>query len=68
MNFLDDIQICMIYMIHDIHGSGDWIMRQSSLKMMAEKFVVFCATLYQWLVLRHLADLSSSYLLDVLTF
>ena len=65
-NFMDDI--VPYYMMYISIRSGDWTMRQTSLKMMAERFVVSGATLYQWLVLRHLADLGSSYPSDIIKF
>ena len=56
-NVLDDLMVYM--MLYISIRSGDWSLRLTSLKMMAERFVTSGATLYQWIVLRHLADLVS---------
>ena len=65
-NFMDDF--LPYYMMYIAIRSGNWSMRQTSLKMMAERFVVSGATLYQWLSLRHLADTQYTYPLDVIEF
>ena len=65
-NLLDDYLVYM--MIYIAIRAGDWSLRLTSLKMMAERFVTSGATLYQWIVIRHLADLSSTFpegILDV---
>ena len=41
--------------------TGDWNLRIAGIKMMAKRFVRSGAVLYQWLVLQHLADITTSY-------
>ena len=43
-------------------------MRITSLKMMAERFVVSSTTMYQWLVLPHLADLNTLFPADAIQY
>ena len=46
----------------------DWSLRLTSLNMVAERFVVSGGTLHQWLVIRHLADLYTSYPRDIIDY
>ena len=55
-------------MLYIVIRSGDWSLRLTSLKMMAERFVVSGATLYQWLVIRYLAGLYVPYPRDIIDY
>ena len=47
--------------------TSDWTLRNAGIKSMATRFVRSGATLYQWLVLRHLADLGQTFPDSVIT-
>lgn len=67
--FHNSIEDFMVYqMAYIAIRSHDWSLRITSFKMMAARFVVSGATLYQWLILRHLADVGTIYPNYVLEF
>ena len=59
--FTNAIEDFIAYMVVYISiRTGNWKLRIAGIKMMAQRFVRSGATLYQWLILRHLADISDS--------